>query len=325
VEKAERLRLLVKVAELYYSAGKTQEEIAQQMGLSRTKVSRLLTRAQEEGIVKIEIIKPDLGISDIEEEIEKRFRPKEAIVVPDRFTDSLLLKKSIGATAARYVERVIRMHDVVGVSWGSTIYEVVNAVRRQRGVRNDVVQIIGGLGQVEVNLRADELTRRVAETFGGKCYLLYAPALVESPAIRDAILSDSSVRQVREIAKAADIALVGIGAPSESSILVRAGYLNKHDIEWLRQEGVAGDICCRFFDAWGKECHIELHERVIGISLEDLKNIQRVVGVAGGIEKAKAILGALRGSLIDVIVTDLATAEEVLRLDTADSLPNLGR
>jgi DNA-binding transcriptional regulator LsrR (DeoR family) len=112
------------------------------------------------------------------------------------------------------------------------------------------------------------------------------------------------------------VALVGVGAPaSEVYSLLRAGYLDQARWVELRSQGVVGDVCARHYDAQGKELDIDLNRRIVGIELQDLHTIERVIGVAGGEAKAPAVLGALRGGHVNVLVTDDATARRVLTLD----------
>jgi DNA-binding transcriptional regulator LsrR (DeoR family) len=123
------------------------------------------------------------------------------------------------------------------------------------------------------------------------------------------------IQETLAIARRADVALVGIGSlhPEESSLL-RAGYLDEGALAQLRTQGAIGDICARHYDALGSVLDIELNRRIVGIELNDLRNIDRVIAVAGGASKAEAILGALRGGYVNVLVTDDAAAQKVIEL-----------
>jgi DNA-binding transcriptional regulator LsrR (DeoR family) len=180
----------------------------------------------------------------------------------------------------------------------------------------EVVQMIGAVGSGDPLIDGPELARMLADTLGGRYRYLHAPLIVESPKVQQALLNEQRISETLQLARKADIALVGIGSvePGISS-LTRAGYIDEQELATIRQSGAAGDICARQFDIGGKVLDIELNQRVVGIDIESLKEIKCVIGVAGGVLKAPAILGALRGKIIDVLVTDEEAAREVLRLD----------
>ncbi|MFW5705213.1 MAG: sugar-binding domain-containing protein [Nanoarchaeota archaeon] len=137
-------------------------------------------------------------------------------------------------------------------------------------------------------------------------------AVVDNQKVWQALMKNDETQKLLEKAKKVDIALVGIGAPIGSSNLVETGYFEKKQIKEMQEQGVAGDICSRFFDEQGQISDIEINKRTIGIKLDDLKNINEVIGVAGGEEKVSSILGALKGDFIDVLITDSNTAKLVL-------------
>lgn len=144
---------------------------------------------------------------------------------------------------------------------------------------------------------------------------LHAPLIVEDMHARAVFLSEPRIRETLALARRADVALVGIGAPQPAVYsLLRAGYLDRETLAGLRSQGVVGDICARHYDAQGRVLDIELNRRIVGIELETLHEIEQVIGVAGGEAKAAAILGALHGGHVDVLVTDDATARKVLAL-----------
>ncbi|MGZ4353565.1 MAG: sugar-binding transcriptional regulator, partial [Gaiellaceae bacterium] len=224
--------------------------------------------------------------------------------------------RRVGELAARFLERSFDDIDVLAISWGTALREVVNGLGTTRRRPIEVVQMIGGLGSGASSVDGTELARRFADALGGTCAYLHAPLLADDEETVRVVMHDSNVRSVLEKAARADAALVGIGSvePSVSS-LVRAGYADEAVLRRLRRAGAVGDVCGRHFDGQGRPCDVELNRRVVGLDLDSLHRIPTVIGVAAGRRKAEAILGALRGRHVDVLVTDAAAAGRVLELD----------
>ncbi len=307
-------RLLTKVSRLYYEQQFSEAEIAVRLHLSRPKVSRLLKEARQAGIVQIMIV-PSPGIhTALETELEQVFQLQEAIVVEVGGPYNLdLSARSLGVAAARHLQESLQPGEVIGISWGRTLSCMVSAIRPQTTPRAKIVQIIGGLGQPTANVHATDLSRRMAGALGCELALLPVPGIMDSRQSKEAVLSDSHIQQTLSLFKDISVAYVGIGAPTPDSVLVRDGsIITQAEIDQLVALGAIGDIALRFFDARGDPLPSELDERVIGITLDELRCIDRVVGVAGGPGKLAAVRGALLGSYIDVLITDQHTARLLL-------------
>ena len=304
------LRLVVKVAKLYHHEGKTQQEIAEALGVSRPKVSRVLSEATRRGILKIVVTEPRGVHSEIEAQLEKRFGLREAIVVDTQGGVAGL--RSLGAAAALYLERVVAPHDVIGISWGATLPHVVQSLSRNRMPAVDVVQLIGGLGDPQDETHAGDLASRAAMATGGSLVLLPAPGLVSSLKAKKILTADPQIGFAMDQARRVTVGLVGIGEPSSLALQLtdRDPTVTK-EFEKLREAGAVGDIALRFFDMDGKPIKAGLSELVLGIEFADLKRIPNVVGVAAGARKRDAILGAIRSGIVKTLVTDLATAESI--------------
>lgn len=308
------IRLLVKVARLYYEQNLTQQEIAGMLRISRPKVSRLLQQARDERIVQIAVIAPQGVFADLERALEQRFGLKEAIVAEvSPGGSAAATTRALGAAAADYLTRAVQDGDTIAVSWGVAIAATVDALPTdpKRGVR--VVQLIGGLGEPSAEVHATGLARRVAQAFGATLSLLPAPGIVGSAQVRQILLGDAHISQALTQAAAADIVLVGIGAPTPDAVLLRDGDIISWDeVRGLTDRGAVGDIALRFFNVQGEPIPSEIDERVIGLDLDTLRGRPHVVGVAGGPAKFAPILGAVHGRLINVLVTDQLTAEQLL-------------
>ncbi|MDR7400078.1 MAG: sugar-binding transcriptional regulator [Armatimonadota bacterium] len=304
--------LMAKVADLYYLRGLTQQEIAGRLGLSRPAVCRLLQRARAEGVVRIEVIPPQESHQELERELEERFGLREAVVVTGRTESPTLTRRALGQAAALALERYLKGRELIGVSWGTTLNEVVHHVR-PRPLRTTVVPLVGGAGQVAPGVHANDLARRLAQAHRGEVHLLHAPAIVASAEVQQALCSDPNIRRVLDMARQADVALVGVGALVASSTLVQSGYFSAREFAALRERGAVGDVCTRPYTREGLPVDDELQRRIVAVEFEDLRRIPTVVAVAGGLEKAEAILGLLCGELADVLVTDHVAARAVLR------------
>lgn len=311
----ERRRLLAEIASLYYEQDLSQAEIAERLGLSRSNVSRLLTEARQEGVVEITIHHPWRGVPDLEKRLVTCFALKDAHVLQTGHYGYTQVVQGLGVLAARYLESRLRDHMVLGISWSTGVYQVVNALRAARRLGVTVVQLTGAVGSVAPILDGPDLARWLAQTLGGQYRYLHAPLLVESAEVRQVLEQERAIRETLDLARQADIALVGIGSIQPAlSTLLQAGLVDEAGLSAIAAMGAVGDICTYHYGIDGKLVPLELHQRIIGIDLPSLSRIPLVIGVAGGREKAEAILGALRGGYINCLVTDEVAANEVLRL-----------
>lgn len=310
----EYIHTVAKVALLYYIERKNQEEIARQLGISRPTVSRMLSYARRSGIVSIRLDIPNEVFPELEDKIEKTFSLKEVLIVSST-DNSSLLKQNLGRGGADLLKRKIKGINSLGISWGSTLFEVVsNFSRDSANPYIKVVQLVGGMNPLNSYLYADELAKILALKIGGDAYILRAPMIVDRCEIRDAMLNDSHIRDVLSLARRVDLAIVGIGALDSDSILLKSGCISEEELEDIKNRGGVGDILGSFYDIEGKPVSSSIDDRIIGIGIEELKEIDYVIGVAGGKNKTKAILGALRIGVLDGLVTDVETAREILSL-----------
>lgn len=315
MSNTDQLRLLVRVARLYYEAGLRQPEIAERLQISQAKVSRLLKRAADEGIVRITIATPVGVHPDLEERLEEAYGLQEAVVVDTHDDDERSLMHDLGAAAAFHLESTLKAGDVIGISsWSATLLAMVNAMRPVRTVSGiTVVQILGGVGDPGAEVHATELTRRLAGLVQGTPILLPVPGVVGSLEAREVLERDEYVSRVLDLWATMTVALVGIGAVTPSPLLERSGNVFEvPERRLLTERGAVGDVCLRFFDAAGGPIVSDLDSRVIGLTLDQLRNVPRSIAVAGGVRKLDAIRGALAGGYLRCLVTDRRTAEALL-------------
>ena len=314
----EELRLLVKVSRFYYEDGLNQDAITARLGLSRSKVSRLMAQARESGIVQINVVAPEDLFLDLESGLEERFGLQEALVVESQPGDSQAqVNRAVGSAAAGYLLRAMSPRSTIGMCWGATLRHMAAALTPQRFPNAQVVQVIGGLGQPDSEVHATELCRSVSRSLGCRLTLLPVPGIVADERTRAVLLSDVHVQRAVEAFDDLDIAFVGIGAPTLDSVTMRDGsIISRAELDALLRKGAVGDIALRYYDVNGECIESEINDRIIGMTLEQIKQVPRIVGVSGGPDKRAAIRAALRGHLINVLITDSVTAETLL--ETAD-------
>ncbi len=310
----DKQRLMIKIAKLYYESGLTQDEISKKMRLSRPRVSRLMQEALEKGIVKISIMQEPGGYTEIERQLETKFNLLEVIVADisePETTEST--SRELGIVAADYFSRIVLDGDIIGFTWGATLASMVENLQPEKKPHCVILQMVGGLGEPKSETHATGLVSRAGIALGASIWLLPAPGVVDSVESANLLKSERAISQSLLRASSAQIAFAGIGNPTRDSLLMR----DEHIITWpeleaLIGQGAVGDIGLRFYTINGTLIESNLNDRVIGISLDNLRNINRVVGIAGGVEKYNAILGAIRGGLINSLVTDVKTAKKLL-------------
>ncbi|MBN2072730.1 MAG: sugar-binding transcriptional regulator [Actinobacteria bacterium] len=309
-------KLMVKVANLYYREGLKQESISRRLKISKYQVNRIIKKAVANGMIQINIIDPTVIVSALEEKLEKTHGLKRAIVVQNSGLSEFELKAKLGQAAAEYLTDIIKDGDIIGVSWGTTINEVVNHLPPRINKKVEVVQITGGSHKLSVNLNCHDITRRFASCFNVNPHLLYAPALVDSKKMHDLMLKETSIKKTFDYFSRLSIAIVGIGAmyPKMISTLVKTGHILDQDLENLKNRGAVGDVYSHFFDINGKICDSDISSRLIAMPVKELLNVPYSIGVGGGELKAEAILGAMRGNYVNILVTDSAAAEKILKL-----------
>jgi deoxyribonucleoside regulator len=305
---AQATEQLIEVATSFYRHGKSQIEIARELGLDPSTVSRYLKRARDEGIVHIEIRLPRREHVDLGRDLASRFGLQRAVVVPED-TDA----DALYAVAADFVSSSLVTGMRLGISWGQTLAGMVRYLQPRSVSGLSIAQLTGGLPDAEPGNQCHELVRLVAQLYpNSRVKYLHAPAIVDSEAIRAAMVGDRSVSDALEAAATSEFALVGIGSMGDDATLMRVGYLDRADRDRLLQSGAVGTLNGRFFDALGRPAgHLE--RRTIAITWDQLAAIPTVVAVAAGPTKVGAIAGALETGCLDVLVTDEPTARGLLK------------
>lgn len=304
--------LLARVAYQYFEKNKTTQEIAEGTGIPRNMISHLINEARERGVVEIKVHFPWTS-RNLETALVEKFGLKDARVMElDAHSYSEFLS-GLGILVADYVSSILHDDMVIGISWGSAIQHMIQALKPRKMHGIEVVQMIGATG-LESNLSDGPLlARQLTDRLNAICHYLHAPLIVDNKTVRDAILKEPEVKNTLVRASKAEIALVGIGSihPDLYSLKI-AGYVTEEQRLQFADEGVVGDCCGFHFSIDGNLSDIDINNRVVGIDRESLRKIGTVIAVAGDTRKGDAILGALRGKFTDVLVTDAETAQYLL-------------
>ena len=302
-------------AHLYYERKLTQEEIAGELGMSRPTVSRLLSRAQREGIVHITVREPGRRDSDLEDLLVDAFGLDGVVVVPESFSVARAREILLARGALELLSKHSGQINKVGLGWGRSVFAFVEAVEQGNlslGSTVELVPLIGGSGQNHNVFQSNEIVRRAARALGARARLLYAPALVSDSRVVATLLQEPSIRSVWEAWQELDVTIVGIGRPPDPS--VGPAY----EGEYLRDETLAaaavGDVCAHYFDANGLPAAEDYDSRLMAIDQVGLRRTPLTIGMAGGREKVAGIVGAVRAGLINALVTDEETANMCLQM-----------
>jgi lsr operon transcriptional repressor len=308
--------LLLRAAWFYYKDELTQDEIAKRLSVSRASVGRLLERARRVGLVTINLNTDYLDAFELSSELRRVFGLAEALVVPDHEkepADHHAVNARVGLGGAQFLSTHLRPGGTLAVGWGETVSRVIAATNFGAVGPVHMVTLTGGVdGYLQTILSSK--SEHASDVDLTTATVIPAPILMSSPALAAALRAEPTIQQVLKQACSVEQAVVGVGTPTTDATIVQLGYLSAADVQILRDRDVVGDILGQFFDADGNVVKLPIHDRRIGIELADLKYIPKVIGVAGGVHKAAAILGALRGGFLDVLVTNELAAMQLLAL-----------
>ena len=298
-------KLLTKVAWYYYIEGYTQQEIGEYLSIPRLRVNRLLDKARKAGIIQFSVREGDSKRMIVERELITQFGLKDAFVVPSPINEQDI-NESVAQAAAMYIHERLDKSGYINMGYGDTSSRILNHLANICEFPVNVVSLTGGVNYYLPNTRSS--------IFNAKLYLTPAPLLMASEDIVKAMEQEPSVKQIRHMATLAQMSIVGIGGVDSNATLLTNGTLNHSDVLLLSMQGAVGDMLCHFIDKDGNVIQSSLERRLMSTPLEQLKEMSNSIGVAGGSTKSEAILAALKGNYLDVLITDETTATNVLRL-----------
>jgi DNA-binding transcriptional regulator LsrR (DeoR family) len=309
-------RLVTIVARMYHEQRRTQHEIADCLNVSQVTVCRLLKRAEELGFVRTTVSPPFGTFVDLEELLERKFGLAQVIIARASNESEESMRGAVGAAAGYFLGTTLRSKAVVGVgSWSASLMSMVEQTHPFWKLSEcKVVQIQGGVGLPSIEEHANYLVSQLAYLVRGEAHLLLAPGLVASKGAADVLVQEPHVRETMALYDQITVALIGIGSLDVSPWLIGDGNtISIEELQRLEDKGAVGNICLRFYNVDGQQIEDSIHGRVLGLELQRLKEIPTVVGVACGKRKRQAILGALRGRWINVLLTDQFTAESLAK------------
>ena len=310
------VRLMVRIAQLYYRMHLSQAEIGERLGLSRFQVGRLLDRAVEASIVRIEVVHPAARLVELEDALTARFGLLAAVVadVPAAaaWEDSDDLARDAVAEVAADLLAKHRPPGAIGVSWGRTMLAVARRLPMGWTQASEIVQLNGANSRSTHPTRANEILERFAGTSRAPFRGLAAPAIVGSADLRDALMDDPAIRETIDAARSAPSAVFGLGIPAPDSPHLASGFVDEGEQARLRAKGAVGDVIGRFLDADGRIAWPELDRRTVGLSLDDLRTKPFRMGVAAGVGRGPITLAVIRSGAVNTLACDDATAEWVL-------------
>jgi len=307
-------------ADMYFHKGITQAQIADKIGINRSKVSRMLAEAQRTGIVEVKIHRPFSFDLELQENLVSRFGLLSAYVLDFHGEDTGLLKAELAEAGAYVLKKFLVPGSILGLAWGSTIHETVKAFRSDQDLQIKIVQLVGAIGARNTHFDGHWLVQSLSEKLNAEGFYLNAPFMVGSPEVARALVSDPSISEVILLWKRIEIGLFGIGTinPKYSSFY-NAGFVDLKELRKLKAEGVVGDVCGLHFNLHGQATGSEFESHLISIPRVDLLRIPIRLGVAGDGGKTLPILGAMHGGYINVLVTDSQTARELLQFEEIKS------
>jgi deoxyribonucleoside regulator len=304
---------LIDIAKKYYLEGLSQQQIANFFKISRPSVSNLLKQCREDKIVDIRIQESESSlVNALSERLKKDFNLKLVVVVPSKNDpgDTLV---SAGAAASKLLESELKNSIKIGISWGTSLYQMVEALPPQSMLDMEIIQLVGSLGMANPSFDGFELARKLSRKLNGSYHLIQAPIVVKNIKLKKLLLQEHPISETVKKMNQIDLALLGISSDNpEDSSLVREGFTSLKEATQIQSMGGIGHICGYHFNKAGKILDIPENKGIIGIDIKQMRNIPKVIGVACGSEKAEAILGAIRSGLINGIVTDENTVLKIL-------------
>lgn len=305
-------RLSINVAKLYYKSDYSQQQIADKLKLSRPTVSRLLQYAKDKGFVQINIADPVENNISLETDLMDKYGLDAVQIAYAPLNTPEEIKKSIGIKAADYLYDITKDGDIIGVSWGTTLYSVALNLKHKTLKGIQIIQLKGGITHSTNNTYAYEVVELFSEAFSTVGRYLPLPVMFDTVEIKNLIEQDTHIKKILDLGRQANIAVFTVGTVKDDALLFRLGYIDAKDKKILQQKA-AGDICSRFIDINGNICNKQLDERTVGINLKELKSKEKRILVAGSQRKIAAIKATLSGKLANILITDQYTAQELLK------------
>ncbi|REF73226.1 sugar-binding transcriptional regulator [Paracoccus versutus] len=302
--------LRTRVAWLYHMEGLTQDEVAAKVGISRSRVLRILSNARHDGTVQIRVTTKLTRCVELERELETRWGLGQAIVVPNP-QDEAQLRDIIGAEIGNFLSQNLSANMTIGLGWGKTLSAAVRAIvpRNPDGIR--VLSLLGGLTRVSAQ-NPSEFAWRVAARLGAECHMMAGPVFAPDERTRDALAGHVGIRDIFSSARALDMAVISVGDLTPHSVFREYGLLSANELASLEAAGAIGDALCHFIDAEGKVVDHSVNRRVLAVHPDDLRSAKTLVLASGGWQKHAVIRAGLIRLQPQVLIVDEHVAERLI-------------
>jgi len=308
----DELRLITRAAWLYYMQGLTQSEAAEELGCSRMKVMRLIARAKSMGIVDIRINQPPGFFVDLEQQLISRFHLRDAVVTLD-VPDAEPLRRILARAAVEWLTPNLKPEGVVGISMGRTLAHFPDVIQPGQQSNTTFIEVMGASDSVNSGFSSYAVISRMAQLYGGQARLLDVPTFVSSQSIRDLLMGEKQIIERFEIARSCDILITSVGTVDKDALMYQIGYISDEILAGLQKDQAVGDLLGHFIDKHGRPVASPLDGRLMALQLEDMKRIPYSVLVSGGQQKIQAMKAALLGNYINVLITDVSSAKNLLQ------------
>jgi len=308
---AGRLDEAARAGWLYYVAGNTQDEIARKLGVSRQSAQRLVSLAISEKLIKVRLDHPVAYCMELAQKLTDRFALQGCEIVPSdpETPDSIV---GLAQAAASEMERHLKSNHpkIIAIGTGRALRASVEQLQPLDCPQHRIVSLLGNM-MSDGSATAYNVVIRLAERANARHYPMPLPVLARSREEKIVLHNQEPVHNILELARQADVTFVGIGGMSDDAPLVVDGFVTREEIRALGKAGGIGEITSWVYDRDGRLINGYLNDRVASAPLAP-NSSNPVVGIAAGKHKVEAIAGALRGKLVNFMITNEATAEHLL-------------
>lgn len=297
--------LMVKAAWYYYFENMTQQAIADRLSISRMRVIKLLESARQTGVIQFRLRSDGVGVMEQSQKLMDQYHLKDVFLIPETSPGETHPNESIARAGAMYIADRLGENACISVGYGDTLSRTINHLATMVQSPVTCLSLTGGVSNYLPNTRSN--------VFNAKLYLMPAPLLASSAEMASAMREEKSVSEIIRMSDLSSFTLVGIGALGENATIFHSGLLGPTDMFYLKMNHAVGDVLGHFIDQDGNLIHTPIEDRLISTPLDKLKKTSNVIGLAAGQEKIEAIRAVLRGGYLDILITDEATANLLLK------------
>lgn len=316
MDEIDKLKFLADVANMYYNLNMTQIDISKELCTTRFKVAKLLQDAKDMGVIEISIKQPIERNTELENKFKSIYSLKNALILDTKNIYEDEIMSSTCKLAAQYIDSIVTENSIIGITWGKTLFNTIRYIKPKLKLPITAVQVLGSATKDNFHLDSPELVKEMANIYGGTCKVLFSPLYIENDYVRDGLLHEPVISNTLHIASKADIILTGISSK----------LISHYSTSWLDNEidsknfdepssQIVGSIFGRAFDENGFFIDNNTNRKVVGLNPFILSNAKHSICITSDLHKSDALLGALKGKLINTIIIDDLTASKILYLD----------